>query len=112
MRNARSQDAGFADACASENENRPLERVHSAPLLFVQAVEIGWIGRPDATRERPRGSSVVAPRFRRRDSRRVGCLRRLRHKSNHALAGQRAQPEISIPAGLRTWPMPAPYDLL
>ena len=53
------QDASFADACPSENENRPLQRVHSAPLLFVQAVEIGWISRLDAARERPRGSSVA-----------------------------------------------------
>src|SRR5271166_2218405 len=59
VRNARRQDASFADACPCENENRPLQRVHSAPLLFVQAIEIRWIGRLDATRERPRGTSVV-----------------------------------------------------
>ena len=77
---------------------KPSRYVHGAPLLFVQAIEIRWIGRPDATRERPAGSSVV-PRCRRRGSQQVGCLRRLRHESNHALAGQGAQPEISIPAG-------------
>ena len=35
------QHAGFADACAGENEDRPVQRLDRALLLLVQAVEIG-----------------------------------------------------------------------
>ena len=45
MRDAGGQDARLADAGAGENQDRPVQRLDRAPLLFVQAVEIGRIGR-------------------------------------------------------------------
>ena len=35
------EDARLADAGAGENEDRPVQRLDRAPLLFVQSIEIG-----------------------------------------------------------------------
>ena len=59
VRNARGQDAGFADACPGENENRPLQRFDRAPLLFVQSVEIGPAAASGGGGRRLRGEAVA-----------------------------------------------------
>ena len=101
VRDSGGQDARLAHAGAGENENRPVQRLDRPALLFVQPFEVGGISVVRTSDERG-----ARNRVRRRVDRRFGFFCGLRHESNHAPAGESAQPETCEP-GERRMPLPA-----
>ena len=73
MRNSGGEDAGFAHACASKNEDGAVQRLDRLTLLFVQSLEIGGISVVRATGERP-WASGIARRGLRRNNRWCGLF--------------------------------------